>query len=246
MPSDLIVSDNKTYFVKNLIRTSDSNGRTLYQPLNEDWTIMNAEYFTYSSAQVIDVDPLVDIFESFQVGDKFKITQGGAVKYFYVISVDEGSLTILGGTSYTFTAAAIDIIEFSRGEAFGFPANFNFAPGIVAANGAATYSNLNAASFEVAKFKLERTLLSMWLDVTFGSMAGATSSIRVTPPTPSDFTTYERQIISVTYSSGFGIGLAKMGGANLIEVYANATTLAGFPVTTNDLGFNISMQYTIP
>lgn len=219
---------------------------TARQPYFGDWYDFS-EPVQYVSANTLKfTNPAINPATFLQLGDKVKYTQT-TVKYAYVHAIQNvvgGTFKVNSGKDYTL--AASNPSTFSRGlvpTPSGHPVLFAFDPLILALSG--SYTNLSPANFENAKFLMIGRLLKLKIDVTFGSMSGGPGVLRATPPIESDFTTYERQIMSCTYSGGFAIGLAKMGGANLIEIYANATTLAGFPNTTNDLGFNISLEFTV-
>lgn len=221
--------------IKNLERTP--------QPFLGDWfEVLNPiEYVSADTLKFSDDD--LDPRSFFTVGDKVRYKQGGDYKYAYIKKISATQWEVFSGTDYTLNNASVT--DFAKGVTAtptGHPILFNFNPNILGLS--ATYTNLNPASFENAKFLMIGKLLKMKLDVTFGNLSG-NSVLRATPPIPSDFTTYERQIMSCTDSTGFKAGLAKMGGPNIIEIYSSATLGSFNTSTSNELGFNISLEYTV-
>lgn len=218
------------------------------QPYFGDW-LQILEPLEYTDANTVSFkNTTIDAKNFFSVGDKvrFKQTGDSEYRYMYVIAISANSVDIIGGTDYDLDNLAIT--EFSRGlvpNPLGHPVLLNFDADIRAAVGGSTYSNLSPDDYETTQFFMIGSLMLIRMDVTFGSMSGGTSPLLATPPTPSDFLTYERRIISGTDAFNFVNGLTKMGGSNLIEIYTNSTTLAGFQNTTNGLGFNISLEYAV-
>lgn len=90
-----------------------------WQQANETWT--------YASATTITV-PSGATFK-YAVGDKVKIMQSGAWKYFYIVTVADTLLTVAGGSDYTVANATIAAPCYSkRVSPVGFPQWFNWTP----------------------------------------------------------------------------------------------------------------------
>lgn len=218
------------------------------QPYFGDWLEI-LEPLEYTDSNTVSFrNTAIDAKNFFSVGDKVRFKQTGDVdyRYMYVVAVENNSIDVIGGTDFDLDNLAI--LEFGRGlvpNPVGHPVLINFDADIRAANPSSTYSNLSPGDYETTQFFMIGSLMLVRMDVTFMSMSGGTSSLHATPPTPSDFLTYERRVISCTNAFNFATGLTKMGGPNLIEIYTNSNTLAGFQNTTNGAGFNISLEYAV-
>ena len=95
-----------------------------YLPDLTGWTPV-AVAWAYASATTITVPAGADTIYS--VGDKIRFKQGGAYKYYYVITVAAALLTVTGGSDYTVANAAITNIYYSKAATpVGFPQRFNF------------------------------------------------------------------------------------------------------------------------
>lgn len=109
------------------IANSDITDRRL--PVNsqtDGWQQAN-ETWTYASATTITV-PTGATFK-YAVGDKVKLMQSGAWKYFYIVTVADTLLTVTGGSDYTVANATIAAPCFSkRATPVGFPQVFNYTP----------------------------------------------------------------------------------------------------------------------
>lgn len=88
---------------------------------NETWTYVNATTIltetTPSSAK-------------YSVGDKIRLKQGGAYKFFiiYNVSASVASINVTAGTDNVVADAAITDNYYSKGGALGHPFNFNYLP----------------------------------------------------------------------------------------------------------------------
>lgn len=219
------------------------------QPYIGDWYDFSEalEYVTTRTLQFknSDIDPRTQL----QVGDPIRWKHGGDSnwRYGYVSSTSATQFKVTGGSDYTL--AATDPVEFSRGltkNPIGHPILFSFDPAYNCPVGGVTYSILDPA-FANSKFLMVGKLLKLKLDTSYVSITGGASPVHATPPLQSDFLTYERQIISAVDNFSFAVGLAKMGGANLIEIQPDADFSAGgaFTATANGAGWNVSLEFTV-
>lgn len=232
-------------------RIKGLENRLKLQGLNDsvlvgDWLVRNGANYTYTSSTTATLSNNEQNLLS--VGDRVRWKQAGDsnYRYGYIGNIASNVITILGGTDYSIDNLAFEEFGIAlNSNPSGHPQLINWDADIRAASGGSTYSNLNPSAFEITQFYMQGPLLFMRMDVTFGSMSGGASSLNATPPYESNFLTYERRIISTTNNFNFTVGLTKMGGSNLIEIYTSATTLAGFSNTTNGLGFNISLEYVV-
>ena len=218
-------------------------------PVSEDWLNYDTSYFAYTSSTRVAIAGF-DATLQFQKGDKIRIKFAGDsdYRYFYVFGTAAAYLDLMGGTDYVVANLAVE--EFGKGTNFtpsGHPLFLDFDPQIAALTGGATYTNTSASEFEIAKFFMIGSLCSVKVDVTFGNMAGVPSALGLTLPIASDFLAYERRVISCTNDYDFKVGLAKIGGSDFVEIYADATFSGGedFVVTSGGLGFNLSIDFLI-
>jgi hypothetical protein len=120
-----------------------------YVPQAEDgWTADDNEPWTYASATTFTVTG--DQTAKFSKGTRLKLTQT-TVKYFVVVASSFASgtttVTLTGGSDYTFANAAISANSYSYAASpQGYPGWFNFAPSATGFSGSPT---VNAAKFAV-------------------------------------------------------------------------------------------------
>lgn len=92
-----------------------------------DGWIPAGETWTYASATTITVPS--GAASKYQKGDKIKITNNSATKYFYIVSVADTVLTVTGGSDYTVHDSAITNPYFSKiDNPQGFPHWFAYTP----------------------------------------------------------------------------------------------------------------------
>jgi hypothetical protein len=115
---------------------------TFYIP-NNGWT--PAGTFTYASAVTITVASGAALI--YTVGDKIKLTDAAATKYFYIITVADTLLTVTGGSDYTLSGGAITNPFYSHAiTPIGFPDWFNLT---------VTHGGFSANPPYVARFNLK-------------------------------------------------------------------------------------------
>lgn len=113
-----------------------------------DGWIPAEETWTYASATTITVPS--GAASKYQKGDKIKITNNSATKYFYVVGVADTVLTVTGGTDYTVHDSAITNPYFSKIEnPQGFPHWFMYTP---------SFTGFSSNPQVVAKFCLRGTV----------------------------------------------------------------------------------------
>lgn len=254
---DLIVKDTIKRFPRRKLETTDKAGRDAFMPLTHDWVIMNPDFFTYVNANEIGVDESFDITLFFQVGDKLAIEQSGSRKYFYIHDLDttDNSLNITAGTSYTFTSATIDIIEFSRFERpFGFPSTFTYNPAMREPS-----SLLAGAPFTSSyKFWLNGRLATVDLHFDNDDLSGPTSSLVCDLPiNPSGefLQNANSPIYPCVVVNNFVLqtGLAKLGSSDTWDVEFQIIEFPGgggsgfgqWATSTNGVGLDATFTYLI-
>ena len=136
---------------------------------------------TYASATTFTI--ALDLSSVLAVGDRLRLVQSGATKYFYVIGVDvSGSattVTVTGGSDYSLANAAISSPAFSKAASpAGFPDWFNWVP---------TASGSDSMTFTItsiifAKFKLIGREVCFQSGLTGTTSGTASASCLVTLP----------------------------------------------------------------
>lgn len=191
--------------------TNKTLGNPLFQGTWDGWIAAN-ETWTYASATTITVPS--GAASRYQKGDKIKITNNSATKYFYIVSVADTVLTVTGGSDYTVHDSAISNNFYSKIEnPQGFPVWFNWTPSYGA--GAGTFSSVTTG---VAKFMVKGDSYIAMIRCA-GTLSDATPFTTFTGPlTPSgvpvDFAGACR-VQSAQATAGFW----QYQGGNLFRVY---------------------------
>jgi hypothetical protein len=104
---------------------------TLYTTINtttpnSGWVEIS-DSWSYASSTTITIPS--DGTTVYQVGDRIRLKQGGAYKYFVVTAVTATLLTVYAGSDNTVANSAITNMAYSRAiKPYGFPGQFNFTP----------------------------------------------------------------------------------------------------------------------
>ena len=121
---------------------ADQTKRALLKRLglgNGGWTEIPDGSWTYASSTTITVPS--GAASIYAVGDQVRLKQGGAYKYFSIITVADTLLTVTGGTDYTVANAAITDAAFSKGGGVGHPGWLNYSATVSGSGGSAgTYA----------------------------------------------------------------------------------------------------------
>lgn len=135
---------------------------------NGGWIDAN-ETWTYASATTITVPS--GAASRYQKGDKIKITNNSATKYFYIVGVADTVLTVTGGSDYTVHNSAITNPFYSKIESpQGFPSYFNWTATITCPSGTAPTYSTNSCSFSISG---GFCLFTIYLQNSSGGTAGA-------------------------------------------------------------------------
>lgn len=217
------------------------------QPYFGDWYDFSEpiEYVTTRTLQFAnsELDPRTRL----QPGDKIRWKHSGdsEYRYGYISSVSATQWKVQGGSDYTL--AATDPIEFSRGlvpNPIGHPVVLNFDP---------NYDNPGAGGisfldpdFITTQFFMIGNVCFEKHDTSFVSITGSAGPVHANPVLEAGFT-YERRICSMVDNFNSTVGLAKLGGSNLLEIipHADFNPDGNFDVTTNGAGWNVSIEYTV-
>lgn len=108
--------------------TQKVNSSEQLNDMSEGWIPVN-QVWTYVSATSITVP--TDATTTYQTGDKIRLKQSGAYKYFAVITVTSTLLVVYGGSDHSVANSAITDISFSRDvRPYGYPDIFSFTPSL--------------------------------------------------------------------------------------------------------------------
>ena len=149
-----------------------------------------------------------DFYSVITPGDKIRLVQSGATKYFYVAGVsvvgNTTTVNVAGGSDYTLANAAITSPCLSHAASPDrFPDWLNWAPTL----GASGSMTVSAVTVEQAKFKMNsrEVVISMHASFTLGGTASNT--VTVTLPINSSYA-YACVSASVFDTTAFGGGVA--------------------------------------
>ena len=156
----------------------------------------------------------VDVSHRFGRGDKIRLKQGGAFKYFSVISSTFSTHTdivVTGGTDHTLANAAITDFYLSKGDApVGFPQDFNYTL-TVGGSGSMT---INTQVTQQAKFYVTRAQIFVTVSATWTTAGSGSTDITFTIPITSFTLTSNTALSSNALDTGiFGNGNAFIGSA---------------------------------
>jgi hypothetical protein len=142
-------------------------------PANETWTYASATTITVPSGAA----------SKYQKGDKIKITNNSATKYFYIVGVADTVLTVTGGSDYTVHDSAITNPFFSKIEnPQGFPHWFNWTE---------TYTGFSADPTSDCIFKVSGNTVSIIIrGVTNGTSNATGFTISIPIQTTDEIDTF--------------------------------------------------------
>jgi len=179
--------------IAQLIQYFSSQQAKLIADTNGGWFSPNpfeTAVWTYNGDYTVNVTGAATGFYS--VGNKVRLKQGGAYKYFYIIQVTSTVLYFANNSDYVLTNTAITDYNVSREETpVGFPESFNWVPTF---SGFAAIPTLYNAIF---------TIKGRTCFVNFSSLDGTSNStdFYITAPVPADSSITGR----IWFSSAVGV-----------------------------------------
>ena len=176
-PTGDIVGTTDTQTLTNKTLTSPVITSPTYQGLIDGWVSAN-ETWTYASATSITVPS--GATAKYQKGDKIKITNNSATKYFYIIGVADTVLTVTGGSDYTVHDSTITANYYSKVEnPQGFPGRFNYTPVLTASTDTVPVFSTISARFTISQ-NLINIIFSMSGDG--GTDGSGTNPLEISTP----------------------------------------------------------------
>lgn len=178
----LLLNNDKAFAGKDIGGTSrnllmlNSGNEEVSGPYHSGWSEVDGSW-AYASATTITVPSGAGSI--YRKGDKIRLKQGGAYKYFYIVGVADTVLTVTGGTDYTVADSAITDMYFSKESTpQGFPRYFSWTP-TYSCSGSMTIIGVTTTQ---AKFAIQGAFLTGIIKFN-GELAGTASNfLYFTPP----------------------------------------------------------------
>ena len=239
--AESVKKDKKIRTLGDRNKNQTSDGIIQSGVTNDDWIEFDASFFSYSSSNVITVST-IDISDYFQVGDKIKLYQNSLTKYLYIRAIGSTTITLTGGSDYSYTNHAITWIRMSRmATPFGFPAKFNWTP-------SKTYEFphlVTGVTSEYAYFRMEGSIISFWYGLALTISSGTTAGyIQVDYPW-----TLDLPISGTDFFTHVGIAVVSMGSMQF-RVLSSATNLSIFTMQSAGAEgltyFDGSVEWVLP
>jgi hypothetical protein len=222
---------------------------TLYQPAGtgaSEWNTVS-DSWTYASSTTINVPS--DATVTYAIGDRIRLKQGGAYKYFVVTTVAAALLTVTGGADYSVANAGITDIAYSRYiRPLGFPMYFNWTP---------SWTNLTVGSAtQVATFMLYGGLVRANIRLTWAANTSISGNVSVSQPITKALDSYTTVGAAALVDAGTALfmGEGVSNGTNIdlraikvdstYAVWAYVTSTVPHTWTTNDI-ITLEMIYML-
>lgn len=160
-----IINDNKKYISASQLEPVDIYGNKQYLPTSEDWIEIPISCTGESVAQIATFTGNFDAVTVFNIGDKVRLKQGGAYKYFYVINKSGAYAALNGGSDYAVTTAAITNFAYSRlVNPTGFPPFFNYLPIVSESTGFLNRTTITPTAM-VARYSMIGRMVQLFIDL---------------------------------------------------------------------------------
>ena len=164
----------------------------------------------YSGAAAFSIAQ--DLSSLLSVGDRIRMTQSGATKYFYVVGVSVSggitTVTVTGGSDYSLANAAITSPCFGKSASpAGFPDWFNWSPAY-SASGSMTFTSVTTT---VEKFKLVGKQLYLVLMAT--GTTGGTADVAINFSLPVTASTLTAAFFGYAIDGSLQCGFGNLGNS---------------------------------
>lgn len=144
--------------------------------VENDWDSYQGSNFTYSASNEIQVTGL-PVEGNFQVGDRIRIRQAGAYKYFFLVSTPPTNKIRVQGGDYTVANAPIEELSVSR---LSTPAGMTTALSYTTA--VSVNSGATSIAYQQCTFYVEGSVCTLNLNISLGATTGVPSSYYFTLP----------------------------------------------------------------
>lgn len=151
--------------------------------VENDWDSYQGSNFTYSASNEIQVTGL-PVEGNFQVGDRIRIRQAGAYKYFFLVSTPPTNKIRVQGGDYTVANAPIEELSVSR---LSTPAGMTTALSYTTA--VSVNSGATSIAYQQCTFYVEGSVCTLNLNISLGATTGVPA--RTTSPCPSHICLYQ-------------------------------------------------------
>jgi hypothetical protein len=210
-----------------------------------DGWIPASESWAYASASTITVPSGAAL--KYKKGDKIKLTQQSVVKYFYIVSVADTVLTIVGGTTSSLVAEPITSNYYSHKEnPIGFPDIFTYTVAL---------TNITIGSGVIdGIFKIIGNLCHVWIYLIWAAdtscSGNQTFSIPITTLNNSELSVGTAWMIDGGSAVGYIGVVPTAASSNLVIPRYNQA--AGYSPITNAVPFtwantdSLNIQMIIP
>lgn len=197
----------------------------------ETWVFASSTTFTVAG---------MDVTAKYSKGTRVKLTQSATVKYFVVVGSAFGTdttVTITGGTDYTFANAAVSANYYSyETNPQGYPGWFNYAP---------TWTGFSAAPAGTGKFMVVGNACIFRLADT-GGTSNTTAMTVSLPVVALDTTTFSFQSARVQNNTAFPTTSGMVGPDTVntaLTAYLNWAGAAWTASGTKGVGFTYTYQF---
>jgi hypothetical protein len=208
--------------VREIIAITDYISNLDWRPVTDSWT--------YASATTINTPSGATAI--YEIGDKIRLKQGGAYKYYYVTAVAASLLTVNGGSDFTVANAGITNIYYSKAlTPVDFPQWFNYTP---------SYTYLAGGTTTIAKFNMIGKIVKVKFQYTFAG-ADITGAVTISLPITAD---------TVLTADPVGICVLRDAGTALYKgvVLGTSTTVMSPAALKADATYltYVSLSATVP
>ena len=195
------------------------------QPYIADWIDVTEPSTGAVNGTITFTDTNVDATKIFSKGDRIRLKQGGAYKYFYVIGTSSNTAIVNAGDDYTLAATGITDFAYSRfPNPSSFPSTFAYTPVIEESSDGTNWTLVAGPPLNLDfKYNIIGNVVFISLDIV--TLFTAHHWVRVNTPFTNPNTPYTYGVLMDTTASD-NIGVWVTGGvafANYIRLSQSDT-----------------------
>lgn len=193
--------------------------------------------WTFSAGPTLTIP--TDGTKRYRKGDKVKLKQGGAFKYFSAIGVASTAIVLTGGTDYTLTNSTITDVYYTHNSAVDFPSVFNHAPSL---------SGFSVApSAIISEFTVTPEFIKFYLSTNSGTSNATITSAVLPVPVVTKTNYIQRPLVRVQNGGTLTAGTAVFGSGDTTVLFAPSISGAtGDWVSSGNkavTGFQVDYRY---